>query len=60
MIMKNENEKKGFFERLLGSKKAKKGSCCCGSFEIEELPEGKDDNPNGKTPKDKKGNSCCN
>jgi len=36
--MNEENKKKGLFERLFGSKKAKKGSCC-GSFEIEELPE---------------------
>jgi len=57
--MGNEKEKKGLFERLTGSKKAKKGSCC-GSFEIEELPAKKEDNTNGKTPKkDKKGNSCC-
>ena len=56
--MKNENEKKGLFERLIGSKKVKKDSCCC-SFEIEELPENKEYNTNEKTPKDKKGNSCC-
>ncbi|MBU7008074.1 hypothetical protein [Phosphitispora fastidiosa] len=36
--MNNENKKKGLFESLFGSKKDKKGSCC-GSFQIEELPE---------------------
>lgn len=57
--MKSENEKKGLFENLFGSKKTKKNSCCCGSFEVEEIPDDKDGNPNEKTPKDKKGNSCC-
>jgi len=38
MLMKNENKRKGLFKRLFGSEKDKKGSCC-GSFEIEELPE---------------------
>lgn len=36
--MKNENEKKGLFDRLNGIKKTKKSSCC-GSFEIEEIPK---------------------
>ena len=54
--MGNENEKKGFFKRLLRIYKTKKSSCCCGNYEIEELPEGQGDNPNGKTPKDNKGN----
>ena len=56
--MKNENEKKGLFKRLLGDKKVKKGSCC-GNFEIEEIPDDKEDNNNEITSKDKKGNSCC-
>lgn len=56
--MKNENEKKGLFERLAGSKKTKKSSCC-GSFQIEEIPEENNDNKSEKkSPKDK-GNSCC-
>lgn len=56
--MKNENEKKGFFERLSRGKKAKTSSCC-GSFEIEEVPENKEENHNVETIKEKKGNSCC-
>ena len=55
MVMSKENEKKGFFERLLGGNKSKKGSCC-GGVEIEEIPE---NNKDKETPKDKKGNSCC-
>ena len=58
MKNENENEKKGLFERLIGIKKVKKGSCC-GDFELEEIPDDKEDNDNTKTPKDKKGNSCC-
>lgn len=54
--MSKENEKRGFFERLLEGKKDKKGSCC-GSFEIEEIPD--ENNKDKETPKDKKGNSCC-
>jgi seryl-tRNA synthetase len=49
MVMSKENEKKGFFERLLGGNKSKKGSCC-GGFEIEEIPE---NNKDKETPKDK-------
>ena len=40
--MKNESEKKGLLGRLIGPKKAGKGSCC--SFEIEEIPEMREDN----------------
>jgi len=36
--MKNEDEKKGLFGRLIGGKKAKKSSCCC-DIEFEELPD---------------------
>ena len=56
--MKSENEKKGLFESLVGKKKAKK-SCCCGSFEIEEIPEENIDDKKEKTPKQEKSNSCC-
>lgn len=56
--MKNENKKKGLFERLMGNKKAKKSSCC-GSIELEEIPEENTDNKNEKLPKEEKGNSCC-
>lgn len=45
--MKKENEKKGLFERLIGSKKDKKSSCCC-SFQIEELPDKNVDNKDSK------------
>lgn len=48
--MKNENEKKGLFERLTGGKKAKKSSCCC-NIELEELPEEKEDSKSGKPQK---------
>jgi len=58
--MKNENEKKGLFERLLGGKKTKKSSCCC-NIELEEIP---DATPNNKDAQDSskpqpKNNSCC-
>jgi hypothetical protein len=47
--MGDESEKKGFLSRLFGG--ANKGSCC-GSIELEELPN------EGATKKAKKG-SCC-
>lgn len=56
--MKKENEKKGFFERLTGKKKAPKDSCCC-SFEIEEIADENDNNKDKETPKEKNGKSCC-
>ena len=56
--MKNENEKKGFFERLFGSKETKKCSCCC-NFEVEELPEENTDDKNEKESSKDEGNSCC-
>lgn len=56
--MKNENEKKGLFDHLAGKKKTKKSSCC-GSFEIEEIPDENIDDKNEKTPKQDKSNSCC-
>jgi len=59
MFMKNENEKKGLFERLVGSKRAKKSSCCC-SFEIEELPEKTTDIEDSKDTLKSKRKSCCN
>ncbi|HEX3046327.1 MAG TPA: hypothetical protein VHY08_16335 [Bacillota bacterium] len=57
--MANETEKKGLLGKLFGNKKEKKDSCCCCNFEVEEVPEGENANPDGKTPKDKKGGSCC-
>lgn len=56
--MKNENEKKGLFERLIGSKKEKK-SCCCCNFEVEEIPEENDNKKEKETPTEGKGNTCC-
>ena len=56
--MKNENEEKGLFRRLVGSKKAPKSSCCC-SVELEELPEENADNKNEKEPHKEEENSCC-
>ncbi|NSW92706.1 MAG: hypothetical protein HPY74_19030 [Firmicutes bacterium] len=56
--MKNDNEKKGLFDRLTGSRKAKKSSCCC-NFEIEELPDENTNSKTQKTPEKEKGNSCC-
>lgn len=56
--MKNENEKKGLFDRLNGNKKAKESSCCC-NFEVEEIPEDNNENKNEKKPRKDKGNSCC-
>ncbi|MEL7566551.1 MAG: hypothetical protein AAGU27_16955 [Dehalobacterium sp.] len=56
--MGNEKEKKGLFEFFSG-KKAKKGSCCCGGFEIEELPEKDEKEEKEKTTKDKKDKPCC-
>lgn len=52
--MSKENEKRGFFEQLLGNKKDKKDSCC-GSFEIEEISG--ENSKDKETPQDKKGNS---
>lgn len=53
--MTQDNEKKGFFQRLTGNNKPKKNSCCC-SIELEEIPEEKNENKEIK--KEKKG-SCC-
>lgn len=55
-----KKDKKGLFERLLGGKKAKSGSCC-GGFELEEIPNESDindsKNSNIGNKKGKKG--CC-
>lgn len=58
MFMKNENEKKGLFARLNRSKNSKKRSCC-GSIEIEEVPEDGKGKENEKESPKSKGNSCC-
>lgn len=52
--MPQENEKKGLFQRLKGSSKPKKTSCCC--IELEEIPEDKTEDKEIK--KGNKG-SCC-
>ena len=56
--MKSENEKKGLFARLTESKKSKKSSCC-GSFEVEEIPDENDNKKDKETSKESDGNSCC-
>lgn len=60
--MKNENEKKGLFARIIGGKKAKTGSCC-GSFEVEEIPNESEINKDSKNSiignKKVKKSSCC-
>ena len=55
--MKNENEKKGLFARLIGSKKDQKSSCCS-NFRIEEIPKepAVNKNPNDSS---KVNNNCC-
>lgn len=51
--MKNENEKKGLFERLVSNKNTIK-SCCC-NFEVEEIPEENAENKNeNEAKKDKR------
>ncbi|HRX22156.1 MAG TPA: hypothetical protein P5273_10600 [Syntrophomonadaceae bacterium] len=55
--MKNENEKKGLFAKLIDLKKPKQNSCC--SFELEEIPEDEKEKGTDKNSKDKDGNSCC-
>ena len=51
--MKNENEKKGLFSRLIGPKKGGgKNSCCC-NFEIEEIKEDDKDKATEKNSKEK-------
>ena len=57
--MKNGNEKKGFFERLIGGNKTKKNSCCC-NIEIEEIPEERSADKDPKDPPKPPKNSCCN
>lgn len=46
--MKTKKEKKGFFERLTGKKKTKKGLCGCCNFQIEEISD-KDDGSEAET-----------
>lgn len=56
--MKNENEKKGLFDRLIRGEKAKKSSCC-GNFQIEEIPEENNEDKSKKKSQKDKGTSCC-
>lgn len=51
--MENENEKKGLFARLAGTKKPQKSACCC-NFEVEEIPEEPKEQADGKGAKDDK------
>jgi len=48
--MKNEDEKKGLFGRLIVGKKVKKSSCCC-NIEFEELPDETEDGTEEKIQK---------
>lgn len=57
--MKETTEKKGLFERLKGSNKAKKNSCCC-NFKIEEIPKDITDEKERTDSSKSKDNSCCN
>jgi hypothetical protein len=56
--MKNQNEKKGFFSRLVGSKKDQKSSCC-GNFRIEEIPKEQAENNKKSNDSSKVNNNCC-
>ncbi|MBZ4647696.1 MAG: hypothetical protein JG777_3185 [Clostridia bacterium] len=51
------DEKKGFFSRLIGNRKAKKSSCCC-NIELEEIPEEKEENKEERSAKDTS-KPCC-
>lgn len=54
--MKTEDKKEGFFARLIGSRKAKKKSCCC-NIEIEEIPE--EEKRKDRTKKDIENDDSC-
>lgn len=41
-------KKRGMFERIMGRKRAKGTSCCC-NFQIEELPDKKEDRSSEKS-----------
>lgn len=56
--MEKENKKKGLFERLIGSKKTKKSSCCC-NIELEEVPEENTTSKDAKDSDKNKNSSCC-
>ena len=57
-MMKNGNEKKGLFAKLLQPKKVKKSSGCC-AFEIEEINNEKKDIATEKNTKPNDKDSCC-
>lgn len=56
--MNTDQEKKGFFERLFGGISSKKNSCC-GSIEMEEIPDDKFDDQENQAAKKNSGESCC-
>ena len=60
--MKIDNDKKGFFTRLIRDKKDKSSSCCC-NVELEEIPDGSGNGKDGKSPllgaQSGKKRSCC-
>lgn len=55
--MRNEEERKSFLSRLIGSRKDPKNSCC-GNFKIEELPKEPADNKKTND-SSKANNKCC-
>ncbi len=56
--MKNPDEKKGLFDRLIGRSKPKKSPCCGGDVDCEPPAENKDAKKDeGQAPKEKK--PCC-
>lgn len=61
--MKNENDKKGFFERLFESIKVGKASCSCGNCDIEDFPDESeicnDSKDSIKRLEIKQSNVCC-
>jgi hypothetical protein len=56
--MKEENEKRGLFERISLKGKPKKSSCCC-NVELEEIPEAEVGKEDQQKEKKDGGNSCC-
>lgn len=56
--MENEAKKPGLVEKLFGTKKEKKSSCCC-NYTLEEVKEDKPENKDTKESQKPKKNSCC-
>lgn len=56
--MKDENVKKGKGLLNLAGIKPKKSSCCCGGYEIEEIPE-EESNKDGVKKLSEDNKPCC-